>query len=192
MKTNPKLFLAFSILVLTGSIGFAILAHQQEKTANANLAKTDRTLQASKKENTDFITEKQPNIVAARNAFNQLIQIDWNLPDQEALDKRPVRMAPLVTSEVQKKSLDFAADPDKTLQQANVSATVDHIVFIPISQSGNTVTAKAIVFVRASRDGGTPGMVRYAYNLAYDVGQKKISLLDRIGTYSVNADSSDD
>ncbi|CAK1253797.1 hypothetical protein [Fructobacillus tropaeoli] len=192
MKTKAKLFLALSILVLMGAIGFAIFSHQQEKTANANLVKTDRALQASKKANIDLISEKQPDIVAAKNAFNQLVQIDWNLPDQEALDKRPSRMAPLVTSEVQKKSLDFASDPDKMLEQANVSATVDHLVFIPTSQSGDTVTAKAMVFVQASRDGGAPGMVRFAYNLAYDVGQKKISLLDRIGTYKVDAGSHDD
>lgn len=191
-KKNSKIFLALSIALLLASIVFLVVSNQKAKAADQALAQTKRSLKENKRANSQLISEKQPDVAAAKAAFNQLIQIDWNLPDQDALDKRASLMAPLVTPEVQKKSLDFSPDPDKTLEQSDVSATVDHIVFIPTSQVGNTVTAKAMVFVQASRDGGDPGMVRYAYNLAYDTAQKKISLLDRMGTYKINSDSSID
>lgn len=190
MKKKPILFFALSIVILLGSIAFAFFANHQETTANQALSKTNRELKASKKANTDLISEKQPDIAAAKKAFNDLFQIDWTLPDQAALDKRASLMAPLVTDEVQQKSLDFKPDPDKTLEQSGASATVDHVVFIPTSQLGDTVTAKAMVFVSASRDGGEPGQVCYAYNLAYDVAKNKISLLDRMGTFKMTSDSS--
>lgn len=190
IKNKQTLLFFLSVVTLLCSIVFAYFVNHQEKTANLELAKTNRDLKFSKKANADLISEKQPDITAAKNAFNQLFQIDWNLPDQAALDKRASLMAPLVTEEVKKKSLDFKPDPDKTLEQSGASASVDHVVSIPTSQQGDTVTAKAMVFVAASRDGGEPGQVCYAYNLAYDVAKNKITLLDRIGTFKMNSDSS--
>ncbi|MCK8605668.1 hypothetical protein LNP18_06070 [Leuconostoc citreum] len=194
MKVNSKLwFWVVPLLLLVVWFVLALtnqLMAKQVTQANQNIVKAKQVEDKSTRGVKQTLSDKQPNIAATTKKLNELYTLDWTIANQKEFDDKAQAMTPLVTDEVVKKSLDFKPDTDRMMTQTGVIMVFDHLSFMPIQASNELVTGKVVVFVKSHFEGKSEATTRFVYNISYQPQSDKISVLDRIGTFQLQSDSS--
>ena len=194
-KINKKIALLWAIPVLMVAAGLGLWLATQAAVKTHQSASNELAVQQSKLINKKskvgtVLDSKQPNVSAASNLLDNLFTLDWTIASQKEFDAKAKQMAPYVTQDVVKNSLDFKADPDKMITQTGVVMTYDHMDFLPTSASATEVKGKVIVFVKSHLKDSADATTRFVYNVSYNPKTNLVTKLDRIGTYQLQSDSS--
>ncbi|WP_349550052.1 hypothetical protein [Leuconostoc pseudomesenteroides] len=179
------------LLLLTGLV-FQVISYVDKGThqqITRKVGQSQNKLQITQKKVDQTLADKQPHVSQATDKLNALFTKDWTLASQEAFDGRAEAMKPLVTESVRKTSLDFKPDSDRLMTQTGMKLVFDHMVFLPEKADSESVSGRAIVYVKSNYPDKPEAMTHFIYQVSYAPKDDLITLLDRQGSFELNSDS---
>ena len=193
--TKTKIMMKWLAPLVLLLVGFVFQLSSQANNHSANqttkqVSRTQKTVDLQAQKNDQTLSDKQPNIAKATKRLNDLYALDWTIGTQQEFDHKATAMAPLVTKDVVRNSLDFKPDTDRMMTQTGVIMVFDHMVFMPTSATDQNVSGKVVVLVKSHYEGKPEATTRFVYNISYNPEHNKITQLDRIGTFQLQSDSS--